>query len=176
MLIKSLKILHTLGAIGLTGAVAVHLILLGIAPDPEAIQEYAVIRGSIAAIANWLLLPSLAVVFLSGLLSMALYAGFRQAGWVWIKGILSFSIFSATLAFIHGNAMQTAAAAEAAAAGRIGVDEIPRYVNNEPLVLWVVLIICIANVVLGVWRPRWRSYLDRPRRSVDAEQGGAGAS
>jgi len=155
MLIKSLKILHTLGAIGFTGAVAVHLILLGLAPEPTtAIEEYAVIRGSIAAIGNWLLLPSMAVVFLSGLISMALYTGFRQAGWVWIKGILSFSIFSATLAFIHGNAVQVAAAAEAAAAGRIGVDEIPRNVHNEPLVLWVVLIICIANVVLGVWRPR----------------------
>ena len=173
MLIKSLKILHTLGAIGLTGAVAVHLILLGIAPEPEAIEEYAVIRGNIAAISNGLLLPSLALVFLTGLLSMAFYAGFRQAGWVWIKGILSFSIFSATLAFIHGNAVQSAAGAKAAAAGQIGIDEIPRAVNNEPMVLLVVLIICVANVVLGVWRPRWRSYLDRPRRTA-AAQGGAG--
>ncbi|MFP4147808.1 MAG: DUF2269 family protein [Halorhodospira sp.] len=162
MLIKSLKFLHTLGAIGMTGAIAVHLLLLGIAPSPEeAIQEYAVIRGNIAVISSWLLLPSLALVFLTGLLSMAFYAGFRQAGWVWIKAIISYSIFSASLAFVHGNAIQVASGAEAAAAGRIEIEAIPRHVNNEPLVLWVVLIICIANVVLGVWRPRWRSYLDR---------------
>ncbi|MFP4130168.1 MAG: DUF2269 family protein [Halorhodospira sp.] len=162
MLKKTLKILHTLGSIGLTGAVAAHLVLLGMAPGPEAIQEHAVVRGAIAEISGWLLLPSLAAVLLSGLLSMALYRPFREAGWVWLKAILSLSVAGSILIHVHGTAIRSAEATQAAADGEIPLDRIPQYVHNEALVLWLILLVCIANVVLGVWRPR-AERLNRPR-------------
>ena len=167
MIKKTLKILHTLGSIGLTGAVAVHLLLLGMAPGPESIAEHAVIRNAIAEIANWILLPSLAVVFLSGLLSMAYHRPFLQLGWVWIKAILSLSVFTSILVFVHGTAIRTAEVTQAAADGEIRVDEIPQYVHNEALVLWIILLVCIANVVLGIWRPRAERFArPRPAASV----------
>ncbi|MBK1725990.1 DUF2269 family protein [Halorhodospira neutriphila] len=165
MLRKTLKILHTLGSIGLTGAVAVHLVLLGMAPGPEAIQEHAVIRSAIAEVSGWILLPSLAVVFLSGLLSMAFYRPFRNAGWVWLKAILSLSVFGSILIHVHGTAIRTAEATRAAADGEIPVDRIPQYVHNEALILWIILLVCIANVVLGVWRPRAERWLG-PQRAA----------
>lgn len=84
---KVMKCLHTAGAVGITGAVAAHLVLLGVLPDFETLAEAA----GIAALAPWLL-------------------------------------------------------------------------HSEWGPLWVILAICIANIVLGIWRPRLRR-----QRPSDAE-------
>lgn len=57
---KAPKLLHTLAACGLIGGIVCHMILLyGARQDTAA--AYADLRGSIAAIGNALLLPSLGV-------------------------------------------------------------------------------------------------------------------
>ncbi len=81
---RLLKFLHTMGAIGLMGAMAALLVLLGRTPSPTAIEGYALIRGAMGAVATWLFLPSLALTLLAGLLSIAQRA-FHNAGWAWAK-------------------------------------------------------------------------------------------
>lgn len=85
---KIMKCLHTAGALGITGAVAAHLVLLSVLPDLETLAEAAALRSGIAALATWLLLPSLLLVLVSGLLAIAACPQFGNAGWVWVKVVL----------------------------------------------------------------------------------------
>ena len=75
---RFLKLMHEIGGIGMTGALAAHLILVLTAPD-TSLAEYAAVRQSILAVSKYLLLPSLLVVLLSGLLAMAVHYPFCQA-------------------------------------------------------------------------------------------------
>ncbi len=151
---KAMKFLHTLGAIGLTGAIAVHLILLDSAPAPSSLAEYTAVRTSIAAVATWMLLPSLALVLLSGLMAIAAHPEFGSAGWVGAKVLLGLAIFEGTLVSIQGPAVRNAEAAAAALAGDMEAAALPGLIHSEWGALWVVLVVCIANILLAVWRPR----------------------
>jgi fructose-specific phosphotransferase system IIC component len=84
---KSLKILHTLAACGMVGAVLAYMVLLLAAPQDTA-TAYAELRQSIAALCDYLLLPSLALVLVSGLLSMAVHRPFLDKRWAWLKAAL----------------------------------------------------------------------------------------
>lgn len=153
---KSLKFLHSLGAAGMTGALIAHLILISVSPDPVALPEYAATRAAIAAVTTWLLLPSLTLMLVSGLLAIAAHPPFGNLAWVWIKLALSLSIFQPVLMWVHGPAVRQAEHAAAAMAGDIAVEEIATTMRNEQAMVWVILAICIANIVLAIWRPRFR--------------------
>ena len=153
---RIVKILHELSAIGLTGALAAHMVLLATAPT-DSLEDYAVVRKGIEAITGWLLIPSLAVVLVSGLLAIAVYTPFQNAGWVWFKALMGFPMFEGTLITIDGMA-QTAArlASEAAATGVSDAAMVERMVAAEWRSLWLILGLAIAQTVVGVWRPRKR--------------------
>jgi hypothetical protein len=52
----------------------------------NALVAYAAVRSAIAALVKWLLVPSLALVLVSGLLAIALNRAYRDAGWAWPRG------------------------------------------------------------------------------------------
>lgn len=115
---RILKILHELGAIGLTGALAAYMILLMTAPD-DSLAEYAAVRRGIEAISGWLLVPSLMLTLVSGLLAIAAYSPFQNAWWVWIKAALGFPMFEGTLITIDATAQHAAALSAQAVAGEV---------------------------------------------------------
>lgn len=153
---KTLKLLHTLGAIGLTGALIVHLMLLAQLPDLETLAEQAAIREGIATVARWLLLPSLTVVLACGLLSLAAHPPFREARWVWMKALLGLTVFEGTLVSVQGPAVRNAELTGRALAGELDVTRLAGMMHDEWGALWVILTVAIANVVLGVLRPSLR--------------------
>ncbi len=153
---KSLKFLHSLGAAGMTGALVAQLILLAVSPDPVALPEYAATRAAIAAVTTWLLLPSLTLMLVSGLLAIAAHPPFGNLAWVWIKLALSLSIFQPVLMWVHGPAVRLAEHAATATAGSVVSPDIATAMRNEQAMVWVILVICIANIVLAIWRPRFR--------------------
>ena len=153
---KTLKFLHSLGAAGMTGALIAHLILLGVSPDPVALPEYAATRTAIAAVTTWLLLPSLTLMLVSGLLAIAAHPPFGNLAWVWIKLALSLSIFQPVLMWVHGPAVRLAEHAAAATANEVLSEDIAIAMRNEQAMVWVILAVCIANIVLAIWRPRFR--------------------
>jgi len=59
MLRVIIKVLHEIGAVGVLGSFAASLLLVATAPR-DSLAAYAVARQGIAAIAHWLLVPSLA--------------------------------------------------------------------------------------------------------------------
>ena len=153
---RLLKFLHTIAAIGLTGALAAYIILLASAPDPLSVGEYATVRHGIERIATWLLLPSLLLVLTSGLLSIAAHPPYMKARWAWVKAALGLSMFEGTLVGIQGPAEHAATITARAAAGEIDPARVPELLHDEWRTLWFILALAIVNVALAIWRPRLR--------------------
>lgn len=150
---KTMKIVHTLASAAMIGGLAAYMILLVYAPQdtPEA---YAQLRASIAALSTYLLLPSLAIVVLSGLLSMIIHKPFMDKGWVWLKALTGILMFKGVLTIVAAKADYAASVSTRIANGEATAEVLDRALAHEWATLVVVLAISVANVVLGVWRPR----------------------
>ncbi len=152
---RLVKVLHLFGAIGMTGALAAHMILLATAPD-DSLAGYAQVRGHIEVLSRWLLVPSMAVALGTGLLSMMVHTPFQNAGWVWAKALLGLPIFEGTLVTIDATAQRAAGLAARAAAGEVDPAAVARLVASEWNALWIIMVLAVAQTVIGVWRPRRR--------------------
>lgn len=147
---KAVKFLHTLASCVFVGALLAHALLLAV---PPAQGSFAGTRAVIGMLGGWLLLPSLAVVTTSGLIAMAVHHPFQQFRWVWTKAVLGFPLFLATL---HLQSM-TGSAATLAARLPPGAGPSPALsaeIAQEGPVLAIVVILAVAQIVFGVWRPR----------------------
>jgi hypothetical protein len=145
---RSLKALHEIAAFGSGGGLAACLII-GATANTASPAEFAAARQLIAAIAHYLLLPSLAVVLVTGMLAIAATRAFHDAGWAWVKALLGLSVFEATLVTIGASSRQ----AELAAAGA-DPSLLASLLHSERNTLLLLLALTVANVVLAVWRPR----------------------
>lgn len=152
---QALKLLHELGAIGVIGSLATYGILVASA-SVRAPAEYAAVRHGIAAISKWLLVPSLAVVLVTGLLAVAAHRPFLDARWVWVKALLGLSMFEGTLGAVAANAQRGADLSAKALAAPVDAAMMADLVRSEWIGLLTIGVLSIANVVLGVWRPRLR--------------------
>ena len=117
---------------------------------------------------KWLILPSMLATLTSGLLAMAVHFPFQDKGWVWLKAILGLLVFEATLASIDGPAQRAATWSAAALSGEIDASALAGMIEDKWGAWWMLLVIFVANVVLGVWRPRF----SRPSRASESEAKG----
>lgn len=160
---RLLKLLHELAGIGITGALACHLVLLVRAPTDITLPAYAVLRQSIVAIHSWILLPSLALVLVSGLAAMAVHYPFAQARWVWAKAITGIGLLEGTLVVVMGTGRRAAELVTDAPAAAETAALMGELLRTEWIGLWTVFVLCLLNVVLGVLRPRLDWPSARPR-------------
>jgi hypothetical protein len=151
---KLLKVLHEIGSVGVLGAFAASLVLIASAPSPHELLAYAAARQGIAAIARWLLVPSLALVLISGLLAMVANDNYMAAGWAWIKALLGLSMFEGSLVTVSGSARHAADLAALAASGHPDPVQLAEALRTERGGLWLLMVLALANIVLAVWRPR----------------------
>ncbi|MGX7707286.1 hypothetical protein [Methylobacterium sp. Gmos1] len=151
---RLMKFLHTMGAIGLMGAMASLVVLLGLSPPPSALAGYALMRGAMAAVSTWIFLPSLALMLVAGLLAVALNRAFQQAGWAWVKLATGILMFEYGFVGVQGPMQREAERSAEALAGRLDPATLASSLGAEHGTLWVLLAISTANVVLGIWRPR----------------------
>ena len=154
---RLLKILHTLGAVGTLGALAACLVLVAAAPA-QPLTAYAAARVGIAAVSKWLLVPSLALVLVSGLLALVAHRSYLHAGWAWIKALLGISMFEGTLLSVAATSRRAAELATLAASGSPDPAALAAALRTEHGGLWLMVGLSVANIVLGVWRPRIRTY------------------
>lgn len=153
---KTLKLLHELGAVGVMGALAAYIVLLVTAPQ-DSLVEYAAVRRGIAAITQWLLLPSLVLCLISGLLAIAATRAYMDAGWAWLKALSTVAMFEGTLLTINASARRAAEiSALAATTGDADPSLLAPILRTEWIGLWTILALSFANVLLAVWRPRLR--------------------
>jgi hypothetical protein len=157
---RLVKFLHTMGAIGLMGAMACLLVLLSFAPAPAQLAEYALMRGAMGGIATWIFLPSLALTLVAGLLAMAANRGYQNAGWALAKLATGILIFEGGFAGVQGPMQEEAERAAAALAGQADAATLAQSLGAEWNTLWLVLAVAMVNVVLGIWRPRFTRLPD----------------
>ena len=163
---RLVKFLHTIGAIGMTGAMACLLVLLAWLPADAA--GSAAMRVAMGAIASWVFLPSLALTLVAGLLAMAANRAYQNAGWAWIKLATGVLVFEAGFAGVVGPLQDEAERSAQALASGAALVETSGAVTGT---IWVLMAIAALNVALGVWRPRMRRRgelsTSRPRESGD---------
>jgi hypothetical protein len=152
---RFLKFCHSMGSIGFSGALLVQLLMLVHMPDTADLVAYATAREQMGLVAGWILFPSLALVLVSGLLSMAWTDAFHGAGWVWLKLALGVTVFEGTLIAVQGPARREAERAAAALAGEFDIGLLAASADAEFRSTLVILAIAVANVVLATWRPRF---------------------
>lgn len=157
---RLLKFLHTMGAIGLMGSMACLLVILYIAPAPAEIVQYALLREAMSRIATWIFMPSLALALIAGLLAIAVNRAFHNAGWAWAKALSGILIFEYGLIGVQGPMRQEAELSARAAAGEVPITELSVSLGAERMSLWILLAVATANVVLGIWRPRFTNIPD----------------
>jgi hypothetical protein len=147
------KILHEVATVGMMGTIAAVLVLLVSARGASAV-EYAVVRHGIDLLVRWLLFPSLGLVIFTGLIALAIHPPFHNAGWAWIKALLGISVLEGTLGGIVGTAREAAVTSSQVAAGTADPSQLAPILRHEWGVLWVMLFLCLVNIVLAVWRPK----------------------
>ena len=155
MLKPLLKTLHEVGAVGVIGSFAACIVLVATAPSYSLIG-YAAVRHGIAAISQWLLVPSLALVSISGLLAIAANKAYVDAGWAWLKAFLGISLFEGTLLTVAAGARRAAELSAMAASGTADPGELAQVLHTEWAGLWLLMGLSLANILLAVWRPRLR--------------------
>jgi len=153
MLGRSLKWLHEIGAIGTLGSFAACIVLLATAPTTSPVAFAAVMQG-IAAIAKWLLVPSLAIVLLSGLLAIAATEAYMNAAWAWVKALLGIGVFEGTLLTVGSGAQHAAELSTLAVSGSGDPAQLAQILRSEWGGLWIQVALALVNIVLAVWRPR----------------------
>jgi len=153
MLKRLLKILHEIGAVGVMGSFAACLVLVIKSPT-QPVVAYAAMLQAIATITQWLLLPSLVIVLLSGLLAIAATSAFHNAAWAWVKALLGLSVFGGTLVTINASARRAAELAAMTASGQGDAVQLAQTMRPEWGGLWLMLALSLVNIVLAVWRPR----------------------
>jgi hypothetical protein len=149
---RLLKFLHTLGAAGLIGALAALLILMS-GPAPTSPATYAASFRAMGDIAQWIFLPSLTLTLIAGLLAIAVNPAFHEAGWAWAKAATGILIFEGGL-HVLGSIQDGAKRAAVVFAGQLKAGAATGLANAERNTLWVMLAVTVANVALGIWRPR----------------------
>lgn len=154
---RLLKLLHELGAIGVIGGFVACLILIANSSTDSAVA-FAASRRNIADLCRLLVLPSLGLVIISGLLSIAFTPAYKSAGWAWAKALTGISMFEGTLLTVVASTRQAAELADAAVHGSGDPVRLAQILRTETGGLYVLLVVALANIVLAIWRPRltWR--------------------
>ncbi len=141
--------MHDIASIAFGGALAACLVV-NVMANRESSTEFAASRQVFAAIAQYLLIPSMAILVVSGLIAMAATRGYQDAGWAWVKAVLGISVFVATVRVVGSGGKH----AELVAAIATDPGLLDTMLRSERNMLWLLIALCVVNVVLAVWRPR----------------------
>lgn len=125
-------------------------LVIGATVNASSPSEFAAARLAIASISRYLLMPSLVLVLITGLLAMVATESFKLAGWAWLKALLGLSVFEATLVTIGSSTQRVVFANDGGASAGL----VASLLQSERNTIWLLLGLCVANVVLAIWRPR----------------------
>lgn len=150
----AIKFLHTLASCGLIGALLGYMfVLVYMVQDTPA--AYADMRRMISLISSYVLLPSLGIALVTGIVSMVVHKAFLDTRWAWLKAVFGLSMFEATLAIVQAKANAAAQEADKIRDGGGEAGLLAEIIANEWLALGIIMALSIAQIALGVWRPRF---------------------
>ena len=149
------KILHTLAAAGFTGGMAALAVIVVAAPASTAGPGYASLLAAAAKVAAWVVAPSMVLTVVSGLLAMLANPAFYEAGWVWLKMATGILVLEGGLHVLGPIQEEAKRAAGALAGGASTPAAAAQLMGAEANTLGILLAVSAANIVLGIWRPRF---------------------
>ena len=144
------KTIHDIASMGFGGALAACL-AIDLTVNVAAPDQFLAARQVFGVIAQFVLVPAMAVVVVSGLIALAATRGYRDAGWAWVKAFLGMGVFMATL---HVAASAGAQSELSVAAATADLPTLQRLLKAERSTLWLLIVLSVVNVVLAVWRPK----------------------
>ena len=151
---RLIKIVHSLAAAGFAGGLAALLVVVVMAPGSVGGAGYAPGTAAMAKVAAWVVGPSMVLTVISGLLAMAANPAFYEAGWVWVKAATGILVLEGGL-HVLGPIQEEAKRAAGALADAPDPAALARLMTAEGNTMGVLLGVSAANIVLGVWRPRF---------------------
>lgn len=158
-----LKFGHSMAAMALLGSLAALLVVYQQLPVPaDNLEVYAQLRVAMERITTLVTLPSLVASIVLGLLSMAFVSGFHNAPWAWAKLLTGVLMLEGSLLGIQGPIQREATRALAAMSDLAWVEQLGSTVIAEQRSIWAVGAVATVNVILGVWRPRFRARAATP--------------
>jgi len=103
------------------------------------------------------LMPSLLISLLFGMASMAAVSGFHSAPWAWAKLVTTVLMLEGSLLGIQSPIKREAVLAEKALTAPTHIAGLAQNLSSEQMSLVLIGVVAMANVALGVWRPRFRA-------------------
>lgn len=85
---------------------------------------------------------------------MAAHRPFMDTRWAWLKALLGLSLFEATFAIVQSKASAAAAEAAKILTGNSEPGSLAVVIANEWGSLGAIMALSVAQIVLGIWRPR----------------------
>jgi uncharacterized membrane protein len=157
---RLMKFLHTIGAIGLMGAMLCLLVLIAFMPNPTSLAEYSLMSAAMSHIGTWVFMPCLALTLIAGLLALAVNRAYHSAGWALAKLASGIIVFEWGFTAILGRLDEEADLSARALTGEVDPTDLATSWAAERNSLWVLLAVAAANVMLGIWRPRFTRLPD----------------
>ncbi len=145
-----------MSTIGLSAAILVSILVLHNLDFLATLTSNLNIFKILVHINSWVLLPSLICVVISGLISIAVHTPFHNAGWAWLKAALGLVLIEGTLISIIGKTKliyQQIAGIDGEPLNQITLTQ---HSGGLKIALWVILALIVANIILGIWRPKFR--------------------
>jgi hypothetical protein len=144
-MVRVIKILHTLSAIGLMGGVAAFVVLRSVGPSP-ADAAWATFRHALIALHARLIVPCMLLCLFSGLASMIAHRPYWNALWAWLKALSGLAALELTFRL---QGLSTTLSTETDLA------ELASDLRLEGSSCWVLLTVAFLNVVVGIVRPKF---------------------
>src|ERR1700753_2522020 len=141
MMRRLMKFLHTMGAIGLMGAMACLIVLLGFVPTPASLPEYTLMTSAMSGVVTWVFFPSLALTLIAGLLAIAVNRAYHNAGWAWAKLATGIIIFEWGFTAVLGPIQEEAEQSARVLAGSADVATLAMSLDAQRNSLWVLLVV-----------------------------------
>ncbi len=140
------------------GGLAALAVVVIVTPASIGAAGYLTLMQTMAAIAAWIIGPSVLVTIVSGLLAIAVHSPFHDAGWAWAKAATGILIFEGGL-HVMGPIQEEAKRGAGMLVGNPDSASVATLLTAEGDTLWVLLAVSVANIALGVWRPRFSKAL-----------------
>lgn len=146
------RFLHVIATIGLVGSLAALLAMVTGASRLPA-DQVVVTHQALAWTLCRVTLPSVALLWLTGLLSIAVRTAFLEMGWVWAKLILGMAMTGIVFIVLWpGSDAVTERAAQSATANLRALFS-PGF-DREIVWTSVAIFLGAAATAFGIWRPR----------------------
>ncbi len=149
---KLLKLLHLVGLGLFLGSILSHVVASSLGGTPGGSAEFIMARRQILLASEVVTMPGLVLLVATGLGLLILAR--PRARWMWVHGALGLVVLLVAAAIVMPTVNAILGGALAGAAGSGDATAVAARYQLESVVGGLNVLLALAIMVLGVWRPR----------------------